>query len=83
MQTENAIRIMHLIGLSTPWAWTVYASYIMKWTVFVVLFFILSMLCAANLTGKVFSVLDGDTLEILHNQHPERIRLSGIDRPDR
>ena len=23
--------------------------------------------------------MDGDTLEVLHNQHPERIRLSGID----
>jgi endonuclease YncB( thermonuclease family) len=29
--------------------------------------------------GPVVSVLDGDTLEVLHHQHPERIRLSGID----
>jgi hypothetical protein len=36
---------------------------------------------AANFSGKVVSVLDSDTLEVLHNQHPERIRLSGIDRP--
>jgi endonuclease YncB( thermonuclease family) len=28
-------------------------------------------------------VLDGDTLEVLHNQHPERIRLSGIDCPEK
>lgn len=27
--------------------------------------------------------LDGDTLEVLHNQHPERIRLSGIDCPEK
>jgi endonuclease YncB( thermonuclease family) len=46
------------------------------------LFFIPSLLCAANLTGKVVSVLDGDTLEVLHNQHPERIHLSIIDCPD-
>jgi len=25
--------------------------------------------------GLVVSVLDGDTLEVLHNRHPERIRL--------
>jgi endonuclease YncB( thermonuclease family) len=28
-------------------------------------------------------VLDGDTIEVLHNHHPERIRLSGIDCPDK
>jgi endonuclease YncB( thermonuclease family) len=28
-------------------------------------------------------VFDGDTFEILHNQHPERIRLSGIDCPEK
>jgi endonuclease YncB( thermonuclease family) len=34
-------------------------------------------------TGQVVSVLDGDTIEVLHNQHPERIRLSGIDCPEK
>jgi micrococcal nuclease len=34
---------------------------------------------AANFSGPVASVLDGDTLEVLYNHHPERIRLSGID----
>lgn len=38
---------------------------------------------AADFTGPVVSVLDGDTLEVLHNQHPERIRLSGIDCPEK
>jgi hypothetical protein len=33
----------------------------------------------ADLIVKVVHVLDGDTIEVLHNQHPERIRLSGID----
>jgi micrococcal nuclease len=37
----------------------------------------------AEFTGKVVRVLDGDTLEILHNRHPERIRLSGIDCPEK
>ena len=34
---------------------------------------------AADYSGLVVSVFDGDTLDILHKQHPERIRLSGID----
>jgi micrococcal nuclease len=34
-------------------------------------------------TGPVVSVLDGDTIEVLHNTNPERIRLSGIDCPEK
>ena len=37
----------------------------------------------ADFTGPVVSVLDGDTLEVLHTHHPERIRLSGIDCPEK
>ena len=33
--------------------------------------------------GLVVSVLDGDTIEVLHNTRPERIRLSGIDCPEK
>ena len=29
---------------------------------------------AATFTGPVVRFLDGDTLEVLHNHHPERIR---------
>jgi endonuclease YncB( thermonuclease family) len=35
-----------------------------------------------SLRGFVVRVLDGDTIEVLHNQHAERIRLSGIDCPE-
>ena len=38
---------------------------------------------AADFTGPVVSVLDGDTIEVLNNQRPERIRLSGIDCPEK
>jgi endonuclease YncB( thermonuclease family) len=31
----------------------------------------------------VTAVSDGDTIEVLHNQRPERIRLSGIDCPEK
>ena len=29
------------------------------------------------------SVLDGDTIEVLHNTHAERVRLNGIDCPEK
>ena len=45
------------------------------------LFLFNSSLAAADFSGPVVSVLDGDTLEVLHNHRPERIRLSGIDCP--
>ena len=48
---------------------------------------ILLLLCAslatADFTGPVVSVLDGDTIEVLHNTYPERVRLSGIDCPEK
>ena len=28
----------------------------------------------ADFTGSVVSIIDGDTIEVLHNTHPERIR---------
>ncbi|HEV8620777.1 MAG TPA: hypothetical protein VGQ79_07110 [Nitrospiraceae bacterium] len=40
-----------------------------------------SVVLASDFTGPVVSVLDGDTIEVLHHTHPERIRLSGIDCP--
>ncbi len=38
---------------------------------------------AADYTGRVVSVLDGDTIEVLNGHHAERIRLSGIDCPEK
>ena len=38
---------------------------------------------AADFTGSVVGVIDGDTIEVLHNQHPERIRTNGIDCPEK
>ena len=38
---------------------------------------------AADFSGPIVSVLDGDTLEVLHNRHPERIRLNSIDCPEK
>jgi endonuclease YncB( thermonuclease family) len=36
-----------------------------------------------DFTGKVVGILDGDTIEVLQNDHAERIRLNGIDCPEK
>jgi len=38
---------------------------------------------AADFSGQVVSVIDGDTIEVLHNNRAERIRLNGIDCPEK
>ena len=38
---------------------------------------------ALEVFGHVVAVLDGDTIEVLHNNRAERIRLSGIDCPEK
>jgi endonuclease YncB( thermonuclease family) len=38
---------------------------------------------ANNFTSSVVSILDGDTIEVLNGRHTERIRLSGIDCPEK
>ncbi len=45
--------------------------------------FLFPYFCFADFTGPIISVLDGDTLEVLHNQHPERIRLDSSDCPEK
>ena len=37
----------------------------------------------ADFSGPVVGVLDGDTIEVLNGHHTERIRLSGIDCPEK
>jgi endonuclease YncB( thermonuclease family) len=37
----------------------------------------------ADVSGLVVKIFDGDTLEVLHSQHPERLRLHGIDGPEK
>ncbi len=51
------------------------------------LFFSLALLTsqalAADFTGKVVGVSDGDTITVLHNGKGERIGLHGIDCPEK
>ena len=38
-----------------------------------------SLSLTTTFMGNIIAVLDGDTIEVLHNGHAERIRLNGID----
>lgn len=42
-----------------------------------------SLALAQGFSGRVVSVLDGDTIAVLHDGKVERIRLHGIDAPER
>lgn len=38
---------------------------------------------SADIQGKVVRILDGDTLEVINAKRPVRIRLAGIDAPEK
>lgn len=38
---------------------------------------------AEEFTARVVGVTDGDTLTVLHVSHPERVRLVGVDAPEK
>jgi endonuclease YncB( thermonuclease family) len=38
---------------------------------------------AANFTGRVVGIIDGDTIEVLHNGRAQKISLNGIDCPEK
>lgn len=42
-----------------------------------------SMLLAAEIHGRVIGILDGDTIDILAGRNIHRIRLAGIDAPEK
>jgi endonuclease YncB( thermonuclease family) len=43
----------------------------------------LPRLALADFTGKVVGVTDGDTIKVMHHGKAEKIRLSGIDCPEK
>lgn len=49
----------------------------------VFLFLLPALVGATEFTGKVIGVLDGDTIDVLHDGRTERIRLHGIDCPEK
>ena len=38
---------------------------------------------AQDFTGRVVSISDGDTISVMHNSRAEKVRLNGIDCPER
>jgi endonuclease YncB( thermonuclease family) len=50
-------------------------------------FFLLALVSnpvfAVEFSGQVVGVIDGDTIEVLYNHKAERIRLNGIDCPEK
>lgn len=54
------------------------------WSFVVLLTFLTPSLAAtvSEYQGEVVRVLDGDTIEVLHDHLPTRIRLNGIDCPE-
>ena len=51
-------------------------------TVVVLLLYSISIAPILAFTGEVVSVLDGDTIEVLHNGKAQRVQLYGIDCPE-
>jgi endonuclease YncB( thermonuclease family) len=61
---------------------TLFLAAAIPWLIYIILLWpVLGI--ATDFTGPVVSVLDGDTIEVLHSNRPERIRLSGIDCPEK
>ncbi|EEW2245694.1 thermonuclease family protein [Yersinia enterocolitica] len=46
-------------------------------------FFLSGSLVAAEIQGKVIRVLDGDTIDVLQDKKPVRVRLLNIDAPEK
>lgn len=55
----------------------------MRHATLVVLFLLFSAAPAFSFTGQVVRVLDGDTIEVLQDRKAQRIRLHGIDCPEK
>ncbi|ECC1750574.1 thermonuclease family protein [Salmonella enterica subsp. diarizonae] len=54
-----------------------------KYTVPLLVILFSGSLCAAEIQGKVIRVLDGDTIDVLQDKKPVRIRLANIDAPEK
>lgn len=52
-------------------------------TVILAFVFFPNVLLAADFTGRVVGISDGDTLSVMHGTRAEKIRLNGIDCPEK
>ena len=61
------------------------ADYVLSKFILLAVMIILALTEAANantFTAKVIGIMDGDTIEVLHEGSPLRVRLYGIDTPE-
>jgi endonuclease YncB( thermonuclease family) len=72
LRMSNNYATAHFVGLVLFLSW-----------MYTPTFFLSSANAFADFSGKVVSIIDGDTVEVLHEQKPERIRLNGIDCPEK
>ena len=54
----------------------------LSWVVLLTVLFVVPAF-AGEFAGVVVGVIDGDTIDVLHNGQVERIRLNGIDTPEK
>lgn len=54
----------------------------MKARLFGIALVVLATAARADLTGEVVRIIDGDTVEVLVDQRPQRVRLADIDAPE-
>ncbi|AMV70741.1 nuclease [Desulfuromonas sp. DDH964] len=55
----------------------------MRLLAILLLFLSTSPVFALSFSGKVVKVSDGDTIQVMHDGHAEKIRLAGIDCPEK
>ena len=58
-------------------------SYIILFTAFLVIFILLLPAISFAWTGKCVGIIDGDTIRVMHLGKAEKIRLYGIDCPEK
>lgn len=58
-------------------------TYRLSWSLIITFLLIACNSHSLKISGVVTSVKDGDTIEILYNKRPYRIRLNGIDCPEK
>ena len=79
-----AIRLYRRQAASaTKWLVTAHYSAVLSLAVMLPVLFCTSLLLAQGVVGKVVRVIDGDTIEVLHGGSPDRVRLAGIDCPEK
>jgi endonuclease YncB( thermonuclease family) len=83
---KRPVRWKNLLGLfGLPKLQGSFASgeLVMRFLTILLLFLFSTPVFALSFSGKVVKVSDGDTIEVLRDGHAEKIRLSGIDCPEK